>query len=45
METIGWILGTAVVLLFLGIALAIEDDNKYKGPPEAKGECTFPDDY
>ena len=45
MEILLWIIGTVVVLLFLGIAIAIEDDNKWKGPPEAKGEYTFFDDF
>lgn len=28
METLFWILGTAVILLFLGVTVAIEDENK-----------------
>ena len=45
METLLWILGALVLLLFLAIALAIENENKWKGPPELEGVNTFPDDY
>lgn len=36
METILWILGTAVILLFLGVTVGIEDNNELKEPAEEK---------
>lgn len=36
MKSLLWILGIAVVLLFLVIVFAIEDNNKWKDPAKEK---------